>query len=471
MKRPNILIINTDQQRWDALGINNPNYITPNLDNLAKESYMFDMCFVQNPLCMPSRASVWTGKYPSSLGILDMAIPLPEDQINIAHIFNIYGYDTSYFGKMHFIPHANRDHRELHPSYGFSHLEISDEPGAYEDDYYYWAVSKEKNIRDRINPGMPPAAFDWYRLMGKKSINSPYFPDVPRDDFLKTWISKIPKELSHSSFVADKTSVKITSSSSPWLIMAGFFAPHAPMIASKDFLNLYDATSIQLPQYTKEELDRLRNANISMDTVKELILGYRAMVSEVDYNVGKIIKSLKDSGEYENTIIVFTSDHGEWLGDCGRFSKGYPADDAVSRVPLLIRIPESVSDVCKPGRGIRIKDICEGVDILPTVLELAGIKRPPHLDGKSICNLINGDRHKDFALTEHRGWKTIRTEEYRYLIKDDGKEFLWDANNDVYCRNNLADYPSYKDVLSNMRLLLLEFLVKRDRGKDPVWPY
>ena len=130
MKRPNILIIHTDEQRWDALGANgNPHIRTPHLDRLAREGVNFDHFFVQNPVCMPSRISLLAGQYPSTLGLQHMAVPVPEQVMTLEHILGRSGYATACIGKLHFLPHANRDHRELHPAYGFDHLEISDEPG------------------------------------------------------------------------------------------------------------------------------------------------------------------------------------------------------------------------------------------------------------------------------------------------------------------------------------------------------
>ena len=116
MNRPNILILYTDQQRWDALGANgNQEIITPHLDALASDGVNFTRHFVQNPVCMPSRISMLSGRYPSSLGITHMGVPVPEDFVTLPHILKQYGYRTANIGKLHFLPHANRDHRLPHP--------------------------------------------------------------------------------------------------------------------------------------------------------------------------------------------------------------------------------------------------------------------------------------------------------------------------------------------------------------------
>lgn len=123
MRRPNMLILYTDQQRWDALHANgNADIQTPNFDRLAGEGLNFDHCFVQNPLCMPSRVSMLTGKYPSTLGITHMGVPVPKDTLTLPRLLRPYGYTSANFGKLHFLSHANRDHRNLHPDYGFDRL-------------------------------------------------------------------------------------------------------------------------------------------------------------------------------------------------------------------------------------------------------------------------------------------------------------------------------------------------------------
>jgi arylsulfatase A-like enzyme len=122
--------IYTDQQRWDTLGVNgNREILTPNLDRLAAQGVNFDHHFVQNPVCMPSRVSCLTGQYPSTLRISHMGVPVPEQTSTLPRLLKPYGYTCANIGKLHFVPHANRDHREAYPDYGFDHTEISDEPG------------------------------------------------------------------------------------------------------------------------------------------------------------------------------------------------------------------------------------------------------------------------------------------------------------------------------------------------------
>ena len=206
MKRPNILILYTDQQRWDALGANgNKEIITPSLDKLAADGVSFTHHFVQNPVCMPSRISMLSGRYPSSLGITHMGVPVPEDIVTLPHILKQYGYRTANIGKLHFLPHANRDHRLPHPAYGFDHLEIADEPGVYEDAYRAWARRRAPEQMDGVSAGIPPASRVWQRTMGIDDGVVHRGDPEGRHDFDRAIPFAADDGLTHSAFVGEQT--------------------------------------------------------------------------------------------------------------------------------------------------------------------------------------------------------------------------------------------------------------------------
>ena len=159
MQNPNILLFYTDQQRWDTLSVNgNRETITPNLDALAREGVNFDHFFVQHPLCMPSRASFLSGQYPSSLRITQMGVPVPEDLVTLPHLLRAAGYRTANIGKLHFLPHANRDHRRPHLPCGFDTLLVLDEPGVYEDVYRAWVRAYDPQQLEYLSVGLQPTA-------------------------------------------------------------------------------------------------------------------------------------------------------------------------------------------------------------------------------------------------------------------------------------------------------------------------
>lgn len=466
MQRPNVLIIYTDQQRWDTLKANgNPHIHTPNLDKLADDGVNFDHYFVQNPLCMPSRVSFLTGQYPSQLGITHMGVPVPEDTMTLPRLLKPYGYRCANFGKLHFLPHANRDHRQPHPDYGFDQLEVSDEPGVYEDAYRAWVRRYAPDQLDYLSIGLPPATAVWYETMDLADPVHHPGGEQPRDDFVGAIPFPGDAAYTHSAFVAERTLDFLArqSGAQPFLCIAGFYSPHAPWVVPHRFLDLYDPVQLPLPD---------QRGDLTEAHVRSAVHGYYAMISEVDHHVGRILATLEERGLSDNTIVIFTADHGEWLGEGGRFGKGYPGDDPVTRVPLIIRWPMGIKRK-PPETSTNSTTLLEAVDVLPTLLDCAAIQPPPHLAGRSFYPLLTGSPYtpRESALTEFAGWKTLRTAHYRYLIHADGRELLWDMSGEPPLNQDISNDPDYRHVLAEHRHILLQRLLQAEHPKPRVWPY
>lgn len=492
MQRPNILILYTDQQRWDALGVNGNSEIeTPHLDRLAAAGVRFDHCFVQNPVCMPSRVSFLTGQYPSTLGLSHMGVPVPADAPTLPRLLRNYGYYSGQIGKLHFLPHANRDHRQPHPAYGFDHLEISDEPGSYHDAYRAWVAAQAPEQLDRISLGEAPSSIEWKRIMNVRDGIA-----HPEERFVKCALaSRCRSELTHTAFVAEQTMEFLTRHrDGPFLCVAGFYSPHDPWVAPQEFLDLYDPATLTLPPFPPALDARRGPQHFSDDELRSARHGYYAMVSEVDHHVGRILDRLDALGIADNTIVVFTSDHGEWLGEHLRYGKGYPGHDAVTRVPLLIRWPSGAS----AGRCSRI---VEALDVVPTLLEAVAIQRPAALQGSSLlpdlrreegagpgCAItemtpVAGRRvHRQLigagagrTITEmtqpERHWKTLRVEGLRYVVDADGSEALFDLERDPLAYQDVAGEGEYATRLQAVRKRLLERLLARERPLPRQWTY
>ncbi|WP_269523047.1 sulfatase family protein [Coraliomargarita parva] len=462
-ERPNILLIYTDQQRWDALGANdNPEIHTPNLDRLAKQSVSFDNCFVQNPVCMPSRISFLSGQYPSTLGIPHMAVPVPEDTVTLPVVLGRAGYHCANIGKLHFLPHSNREHSDPHPAYGFDHMQISDEPGCYEDAYRSWVRQKAPEELDHISLGLPPARADWNRVMNlEDSVKHP-------EDRMPMEAVTFPgrDDVTHSAFVGENVCEYLENApTNPFFCIAGFYSPHSPWVVPQRYLDLYDPEQLSVETYPegwKSEHDAFRSKSV-MQSIQQ---GYYAMVSEVDDYVGRILNTLEASGKADNTIIVFTSDHGEWLGTRCRYGKSYPGDDAVTKVPLLIRFPEGMN--IEPGRRT---ELVEALDVLPTLLESAGVPIPTTAQGRSLLGLIrNESEGRTSALTEGAGWKSLRTKQYRFLVHDDGREMLYDMEQDPGCYYDISAKVDCS-VIAGLRAELLTRVIRQEQPIPRTWPY
>ena len=464
MRRPNFLIIYTDQQRWDALAANgNPDIHTPCLDRLASESVNFDHCFVQNPVCMPSRLSFLSGQYPSTLGITHMGVPVPEDTVTLPRLLAPYGYRSANIGKLHFQPHANRDHRTYHPSYGFDVLEISDEPGTYEDAYQAWVGRVAPDQLPYLSVGLAPLTEVWYEVMEvQDTIQHPTerFPKRPIP-------SRCRDDVTHTAFVAEQSIEFMRQqarSGQPFLCIAGIYSPHSPWVAPQQYFDLYDPKALRLPTFPAEA------STFSDEELRLARQGYYGQVSEVDYHVGRMLDALAEMGMADETVVVFTSDHGEWLGEHQRYGKGYPAHDQCSRVPLLMRVPGNAAPAHIDS------GLTEALDVLPTLLDLAGIQVPPHLQGRSLlarlqddpAGAIDGARA---ALTEHSGWKSLRTERFRYVLHAHGTEHLYDLSAEWGDYRDVAGDTAYTADLAAVRHQLSCKLLAAERPRPRTWPY
>ncbi len=195
------------------------------------------------------------------------------------------------------------------------------------------------------------------------------------------------------------------------------------------------------------------------------------MISEVDEQVGRLLACLEDCGIAENTLVVFTSDHGEWLGEHLRFGKGYPPADCISRTPLIVCDPR------EPQRqGRTVSEIVEAIDVVPTLLARAAIPLPPHLQGRDLfASDSPRPENEQLAVTEMTGWKALRVPGWRYILRADGEELLFDLQNDPGEYHNLAadakPDPEVLRRLADLRRRLLRRCIQAERPRPCVWAY
>jgi arylsulfatase A-like enzyme len=448
---------------------------TPNLDALAREGVTFERFYAQNPVCMPSRISFFTGQYPSALGIERNGVSVPQDAPTLPRLLKPAGYHCANIGKMHFVPHANRDWREPYPDYGFDHAEISDEPGCYEDAYRAWLRQRAPEAIAAIDPGLPPAAEAYRKELGlnwdtdgvKRAVARP--PYGAQEQTFPPTPFPADEGLTHVAFVADRTIAYLRRRrAQPFFCVASVHAPHPPWRVPQRFIDLYDPAALAVPAFPAELEAQRAGRNCSDAEIRNARHGHYAFMSEIDYHVGRVLEALAQSGLSANTVVIFMSDHGVFLGEHLTYSIGHPYERCL-RVPFIMRCPNGVA-----GTGARVvTEIVEAVDVAPTLLECAGLQIPYHIQGRSFLSSLRGQAQagRDTALSEMEGWKSLRTARYRYTVYRDGAEELYDSESDVdeYC--NLSGAPAHCGSLAEMRKAMLDRLLTKERPRRAEWSY
>lgn len=413
--KPNILFILTDQQRYDAVGYVNQSIYTPNLNNLAEQSINCTQTIVQSPQCQPSRASILTGRYPTTLKMWWNDIKLDPSEQTIGNILRGVGYRTGYFGKIHI--DGNGTHTDTARHFGF------------DDTFLY---------------------HDWVKFINSSGIDGPRSKHRVIQEFYKAmesepWVYKFSgRELHHDDMIVEKAIDFIDSSSlEPFFCVVGFYGPHPPYASPPPFNSFYDVESMQVPSIMRETYSGVK---LTDDLWRQIKSQYFGSVSWIDDNIGRILQHVSN-----DTIVVFTSDHGDILGDHGYFSKGLFAYDGNVRVPLLMRFPTH--------RAVRYDHIVQSIDIVPTLLQAVGIDKPVGIQGKSLLDAFaNGGRVNHWAFSGV-GWRKrlrmLRTTNFKYWLAKD--EFLFDIQRDPSEAENIASVR--KDIAQKMQFMLLKALV------------
>ena len=400
-RRPNILWICTDQQRYDTIAaLGYPHVSTPNLDKLAGEGVAFERAYCQSPICTPSRASFLTGMYPSSIRVTRNGNPtFPDFPPLISKRLADAGYTCGLIGKLH-----------LASAYGRVEARTN-------DGYSYWQYSHAP--RDDWESGHDYA--DWVRAK-----------DADLAELIKD-PAGVPAELHQTTFCAEKTIEFIESNQSrPWFASVNIYDPHPPFNPPQAYRDQFAPSAVKPPLFRDSDLaqhaklaaldfqSQARRPNaldikspilpqsptssyIEDETAGErdarsLIAAYYAMIKLVDDQVGRILAALDAGGQRERTIVIFTSDHGESLGDHGLILKGCRFYEGLVRVPLIW------SWRGRFAGGRRSDALVELTDITPTLLEICGLDRPNYITGQSLLPILNGERsagqHREYVRCE-----------------------------------------------------------------------
>ena len=403
-RRPNIVFLLADQWRAKAAAYaGDPNVRTPNLDRLAAESIDFRNAVSVCPVCTPYRASLMTGRYPTSTGMFLNDAYLPEGELCLAEILKAAGYATAYIGKWHLDGHGRSAYIPPERRQGWDYWKAAECDHNYHRSHYYAGASSEKRF------------WEGYDAFAQTRDAVAYLRRQARGG-------------------------------SPFVLLVSYGVPHFPHdTAPPEFKALYPPDKIQLPPNVPEEM---------REAARREAQGYYAHCTALDQCVGEILAAVEEAGIAQQTILVFTSDHGEMMGShgCPPRMKQVPWDEA-ARVPFLLRYPQAHG-----GQGRVLRTPLTTPDILPTLLGLAGVPVPGIVEGEDLSALVRGERGPADRAALYMGvapfaggghnteYRAIRTQRYTYARSLKGPWLLFDDEADPYQQNNLVDAPQWAAV-------------------------
>ena len=481
--RPNILFLMTDQQRFDALGANGNSIIrTPNLDGLATQSANLQNAFVQAPVCVPSRATFFTGRYPHSHRNRVNYTPLREGEVLMQEYLQRAGYQTASIGKLHYYPPTAEKARET----GFDRVLLHDGVPFTNrfSDYYGWRQQSD-----------PQASVSYRAVVRDPPRGTNPFRMVISDEFTETsWVGLKTREWLR----------ELAGGGRPFFLFSSFFQPHSPFLAPEPFDSMYNDVEIPLPKKVTREyilglplplrtLMLRSGARHDWDPAR-LQWAYRtyyASVSQIDREVGQILDVLEETGQADNTIVVFTTDHGDQMLEHGMVDKNCFFEGSV-HIPFLIRLPGQV----RPGK---CNELIETTDLLPTLFDLCGVDEPVACQGRSIVPLLRGERYEarevvfseniipevitsgslDFFFEKGKGIKgvrhpdakMVRSHRWKLNYYAGGEGELYDVDNDPGEESNLFADPDRRPVVREMKDRLLDWMMTADETDqiEPRW--
>lgn len=497
-KIKNILFVMADQLRWDYLSCyGHPHLQTPNIDRLAKRGVRFDNAYVQSPVCGPSRASFYTGRTVFSHGSTWNHVPLPVGELTIGDYLSQAGLRTAVVGKSHLI----RDTKGMERlgADGSKNLGYAvDEPGfdPYERDDGIHPTPLLKLSGNSLNYN------DWLREKGYDSENpwNDYANSAegPDGEVLSGWElrnsslpARVKEEHSETAFMTGRARAFISEmGDAPWLCHLSYIKPHWPYIAPSPYHNMYgpksflplqrDECELQDAHPVFEAFTQMRvSQTFSQDQTRETVLpGYMGLIRQIDDHLGALFDWLESEGKLDDTMIVFTSDHGDYLGDHWMGEKELFHEASV-KVPLIICDPRPEADAT---RGTASDLLVEAIDLLPTFLD--AVSAPPaghRLEGRSLVPVLHGEKPDDWreaafseidyafytaremlnvGTSEARGYM-IRTHQWKYVHFTGFRPQLFDLRNDPEEFHDLGPSADHEGTKQMMHNLLLERLTAR----------
>lgn len=460
--RPHIILINTDQQRFDTVNALGADHMdTPNLDRMVEEGVSFTDCHITAPSCAPSRASLFTGYYPHTTGVLKNGDTWRHSWVEDLHDA---GYYTVNVGKMHTSP--------FETEMGFEERYVVENKDRYLEGRYYqdeW----DKALAAR---GLVKQQREFYRQ----------WEDY--EDRLGAFEWELPKDAHPDVFVGELATRWLDTNpmpDGPLFLEIGFPGPHPPYDPTPEAAEPY--LDRDLPEPIRSEADlasqpppfkamREHNERVDHDSVVHQVEApadarhrqrayYYGNVSMIDEQVGQIMDALEANGYLDDAVVIFTSDHGDALGDHGHSQK-WTMYDPITRVPTIVRAPDRFEG------DRRLGGLCQLMDLGPTVLELADVPIPDEMAAESLLPALRGEdwsgrdvvfaEHARDAILQETAFMTmVRTEDWKLVhFLDEPSGQLFDLNADPQELDNLWDDSAYEDVKQELLAELLEWRVR-----------
>ncbi len=436
-RKPNILLLMSDDLNSALSGFGHPQCKTPRLDALAKRGVRFENMHCQYPVCGSSRASLMTGLYPYTNGMLGNGGNLRKNLPNVvtlSQLFRNNGY------------HAGRVSKIYHMGIPFEIIAGT----ADHDDAPSWDETVNIKAPEQNAPG---ERTEW----------------SPKDKSSQTFtgVEASTGDLEHADGMAADAAIEFLKQNKdkPFFLGCGFVRPHVPLVAPSKYFDRYDRDTMVAPEVPKGDLKDvpkiIRNYKsidrygVTPELHKGLLEAYYASISYMDEQVGRVLKALDELGLRENTIVIFSSDHGYLLGHHHKFQKQHLFEES-TRVPFILSVPWMTK-----SHGHASNKITELVDLYPTLAELAGLTPPANLQGQSLLPLLKNpttkEWSKDLAFSISRsGGESIRTSKWRFTHWGFGAkgEELYDLKNDPNEFTNLARDPNYSGRLNQLKARL-----------------
>jgi arylsulfatase A-like enzyme len=492
-RRPNIILITSDQQRADCNGFENPDLRTPHLDRLAREGTRFSACMTPNLVCQPSRASILTGLLPLTHGVWDNGVDL-EPRIGengFAGTLARNGYRSAFIGKAHFAtkatfaptgtPECNKSQARYGPGWhgpymGFGHVELC-------------VFGHLHRTRPLERP--PMGHYErWFIARGKNEEAVQLWAASTRPEIgaAQTWHSALPVAWHSSTWVGDRAIDFLSrhDRAQPLAMWVSFPDPHHPFDCPEPWSLMYDPKSVRLPRHRTPDLERrpwwhkaslestpqlqdpamlkfrAEGSRVPPQTdaqLAEMSANYYGMISLIDHNVGRILGALDGLGLAEDTLVVYTTDHGDMLGNHGLYLKGPTPYEDLMRVTLIARGPGVA-----PARVVDVP--VSTLDLAATFYDAAGVAPPHALQGRSLARLLAGEAEsRDAAYSE---WhvhpsrcgvglqlRTVRTKTHKLTVElGSGAGELYDLRNDPGEMDNRFGDPGCAKVRRELEDLM-----------------